>query len=238
MKFVVAGENALIIYFADKPSDQVASKIKSSVAYIKAHFADLIIELIPSYTSLFIAFDEHKIGHKQLIGQLEVSLNALPDYRNVAVKLVELPAYYGVDVGWDLKRISDKSKLSIEQVVALHQQLEYRVYAIGFAPGFAYMGHVDERIAMPRLNSPRQRVPKGAIGIADQQTAVYPNTSPGGWNIIGLCPIPMFNYTPNSNAPNSQGKIPDIMPLQVGDKVKFKAISRDEFLALGGQLHE
>jgi len=103
--------------------------------------------------------------------------------------------------------------------------MQYRVYAIGFAPGFAYLGEVDARIAAPRLATPRKKVPKGAVAIADRQTAVYPAVSPGGWNLIGLCPVDMFN-------PNAK----PTMPVQVGDKVQFKSIEREEFLSLGGQL--
>jgi KipI family sensor histidine kinase inhibitor len=99
------------------------------------------------------------------------------------------------------------------------------VYAIGFAPGFAYLGEVDKRIAAARLATPRQKVPRGAVGIADRQTAVYPAVSPGGWNLIGLCPQRMFDPVARPT-----------MPVAVGDRVKFDAISRDEFLALGGEL--
>ena len=87
------------------------------------------------------------------------------------------------------------------------------------------MGEVDERIATPRLSTPRMKVPKGAVAIADRQTAVYPSVSPGGWNIIGLCPIDMFD-----------AKASPTMPVNVGDKVKFKAISKEKFLSLGGTL--
>jgi len=115
--------------------------------------------------------------------------------------------------------------MSVEQVISLHQAQEYRVYAIGFSPGFAYLGEVDERIAMPRLATPRLKVPKGAIAIADRQTAIYPAQSPGGWNIIGSCPVDMFN-------PNKK----PIMPVSVGDRVKFYAIDKQQYLALGGSL--
>ncbi|MDX2348894.1 MAG: carboxyltransferase domain-containing protein, partial [Porticoccus sp.] len=115
--------------------------------------------------------------------------------------------------------------LSVDEVIALHQAQEYRVYAIGFAPGFAYLGQVDERIAAPRLATPRPQVPRGAVGIADRQTAIYPAVSPGGWNLIGLCPQPMFD--PN-NDPS--------MPVQVGDRVRFRGIDRQTFLDLGGEL--
>jgi KipI family sensor histidine kinase inhibitor len=138
---------------------------------------------------------------------------------------VTLPVYYGLESGPDLERLATTAALSVEQFVDLHQQREYRVYAIGFAPGFAYLGEVDQRIAAPRLSTPRQRVPRGAVGIADQQTAVYPAQSPGGWNLIGLCPLSMFNP-----------KAKPTMPVAVGDRVQFEAVSRDQFLALGGEL--
>ena len=140
-------------------------------------------------------------------------------------KTVQLPVYYGEEAGPDLNRLAANAGLSIEQVIKLHQSIEYRVYAIGFAPGFAYLGEVDERIAAPRLSTPRKKVPKGAVAIADRQTAVYPAQSPGGWNLIGLCPTDMFN--PHGDP---------IMPVSVGDKIQFIEINREQFLKLGGQL--
>ena len=121
--------------------------------------------------------------------------------------------------------IAERGKISVDQVIEIHQQQEYRVYAIGFAPGFAYLGEVDERIAAPRLATPRMKVPRGAVAIADRQTAVYPAPSPGGWNLIGLCPTRMFD-------PEKQPS----MPVQVGDRIQFKAIDREEFISLGGEL--
>ena len=130
-----------------------------------------------------------------------------------------------MESGPDLSNLAKIANLSINEVITIHQQVEYRVYAVGFAPGFAYLGNVDKRIAAPRLSTPRLRVPRGAVAIADQQTAVYPSESPGGWNLIGLCPTLMFD-------PN---KIPS-MPVKTGDRVKFKAIERNEFIELGGDV--
>ena len=110
-------------------------------------------------------------------------------------------------------------------VINIHTATEYRVYAIGFAPGFAYLGQVDERIAAPRLATPRLKVPRGAVAIADQQTAVYPAESPGGWNLIGMCPTPMFD--PLRDPP---------MPVAVGGRVRFEAVDRATYLELGGEL--
>jgi KipI family sensor histidine kinase inhibitor len=154
--------------------------------------------------------------------------NALADLDSVdgaAGDLVTLPVYYSLESGPDLEVIAERAKLDVAAVIDIHQQQEYRVYAIGFAPGFAYLGEVDERIAAPRLATPRQKVPRGAVAIADRQTAVYPAISPGGWNLIGLCPTRMFDPASDPS-----------MPVKVGDRIRFSAIERAHFLELGGEL--
>jgi len=232
----IAGENALIIYFAEKASSEVSAKVQQAEQLIRqAMTGDLavdIIDLIPSYASILVVFNLLSTDHHQVRNKLRLLLHSLNDNPKTnddsnKSSVVELPVYYATESGPDLVVIAKRNKLSVEQVIEIHQSKEYRVYAIGFAPGFAYLGEVDQRIASPRLSTPRMKVPKGAVAIADKQTAVYPNVSPGGWNIIGLCPVDMFDITA---AP--------IMPVKVGDKVKFKAIDKDEFLSLGGQLPE
>ena len=136
-----------------------------------------------------------------------------------------LPVYYHPEAGEDLEALAERAGMSIDDVIALHSGGEYRVYAIGFAPGYAYLGEVDSRIAAPRLSTPRQKVPRGAVAIADRQTAVYPAPSPGGWNLIGRCPVRMFD--PDRDP---------IMPVSVGDRVRFEPIDRARFLELGGEL--
>jgi KipI family sensor histidine kinase inhibitor len=150
---------------------------------------------------------------------------AAPDEVPASGNRITLPAYYSAESGADLLTLAADRGLTPEDVIRIHTEQEYRVYAIGFAPGFAYLGEVDERIAAPRLSTPRQRVPRGAVAIADRQTAVYPAVSPGGWNLIGLCPLRMFN--PDSDP---------TMPVTVGDIVSFEPIDRDRFLELGGEL--
>lgn len=225
MKIHIAGENALIIYFAEQASPQVAASIQKAVTLLQKDCHDVIVDLVPSYASLLIIFDLFKCDHHQLRNRIRTSLLGLTHIDKLKGKLVELPAYYDEKVGVDLIRIAEKAQLTTAEVITIHHSLEYQVYAIGFAPGFAYLGEVDPRIAMPRLKTPRTKVPKGAIAIADKQTAVYPNVSPGGWNIIGLCPVEMFNA---KNTP--------VMPVSVGDRVKFCPINKKDFLNLGGQL--
>ncbi len=234
----IAGENALILYFCEQGGGQfsvnVSAKVQQAEQLIRKameqELADDIIDLVPSYASLMVMFNMMTTDHHQIRNKLRTLLQSLNDSSKEQcaaddASIVELPVYYSHESGPDLSVIAQRAQLTVEQVIELHQAQEYRVYAIGFAPGFAYLGEVDERIAAPRLSTPRMKVPKGAVAIADRQTAVYPSVSPGGWNIIGLCPINMFDAKANPT-----------MPVNVGDRVKFTAISKDEFLTLGGLL--
>jgi len=183
--------------------------------------------MVPSYASLLVIYDQLATDHLEIRSGIRKVLSQLGESDNREGNLVILPAYYSTESGPDLEALAQRADLSTEEVIKIHSEMEYRVYAIGFAPGFAYLGEVDERIAAPRLSTPRTRVPRGAIAIADRQTAVYPAVSPGGWNLIGLCPTRMFN-------PEAE----PTMPVQVGDRIRFNPISRDEFFALGGELGE
>lgn len=226
----VAGENSLIVYFGDSPSAAIATQIAQTVAYLKTVLGDLLVDLVPSYASLLVIYQPLHTDHyyiRSIIREALIKIGNEPgaDQNQPQGNSMSLPVYYSTESGPDLQSLANRAKLSIEEVIAIHQQTEYRVYAIGFAPGFAYLGEVDERIAAPRLATPRQKVPRGAVAIADRQTAVYPAQSPGGWNLIGLCPQRMFD-------PNDEPS----MPIQVGDRVHFTAISREKFISLGGEL--
>jgi KipI family sensor histidine kinase inhibitor len=225
MKIETAGQNAFIVYFADKTSAAVSAQIQAAVTNILATMQDDIVDLVPSYASLLVIFDLDQGDHFAVKKKLRAALADLASVDASAGELVTLPAYYSLESGPDLEVIAELGQISVDEVIEIHQQQEYRVYAIGFAPGFAYLGEVDERIAAPRLATPRQKVPRGAVTIADRQTAVYPAVSPGGWNLIGLCPTRMFDPDKNPS-----------MPVKVGDRIRFEAISRDEFLTRGGEL--
>jgi KipI family sensor histidine kinase inhibitor len=225
MKIEVAGENAFIVYFADHASAAVSAQIQGAVDSILGSMQDCIVDLVPSYASLLIIFDLDRSDPYAIRQKLRAALANVDEADTSAGELVTLPVYYSLESGPDLELIAERGKLGIDEVIDIHQQQEYRVYAIGFAPGFAYLGEVDERIAAPRLATPRQKVPRGAVAIADRQTAVYPAVSPGGWNLIGLCPTRMFD-------PASE----PCMPVKVGDRIRFSAIDRDQFLAAGGEL--
>lgn len=237
MRVEVAGENSLIIYFGDTTAPEISAQVQQASRALTDALGDKIIDQVTSYASLLLIFDPLRCDHydvrsviRHMLQDIGITTGARhankPAINNTS-NCVELPVYYSEESGPELSLISQNSGLSIEEVIALHQSLTYRVYAIGFAPGFAFLGQVDERIATARLSTPRLKVPRGAVGIADRQTAIYPDVSPGGWNLIGLCPTRMFNpdATPT-------------MPVSVGDEVRFKAISREEFFKLGGEIGE
>ncbi|MBR9867028.1 MAG: 5-oxoprolinase subunit PxpB [Oceanospirillales bacterium] len=227
MRIEIAGENALIIYFGEKTDPRVSSQVQQAVTILETELSGKLIDMVPSYASLLVIYDQLATDHLEIRSGIRKVLSQLGESDNREGNLVILPAYYSTESGPDLEALAQRADLSTEEVIKIHSEMEYRVYAIGFAPGFAYLGEVDERIAAPRLSTPRTRVPRGAIAIADRQTAVYPAVSPGGWNLIGLCPTRMFNPEADPT-----------MPVQVGDRIRFNPISRDEFFALGGELGE
>jgi KipI family sensor histidine kinase inhibitor len=223
----IAGQNAFIVYFAEQTSAAVSAQIQAAVDSILGSMADCIVDLVPSYASLLVIFDLDRSDPYAIRQGLRLALANLDGTDAAAGDLVTLPVYYSLESGPDLEVIAERGNISVEDVIDIHQQQEYRVYAIGFAPGFAYLGEVDERIAAPRLATPRQKVPRGAVAIADRQTAVYPAVSPGGWNLIGRCPTRMFDPASDPS-----------MPIKVGDRIRFSAIDRERYLELGGELSD
>jgi len=220
-----AGANAFIVYFGARVSEAISAQIQSAVVNISSNLADCIVDLIPSYASLLVIFDPDRCDHFEVRRRLALTLSDLSPDPTKSGSVVTLPVYYSIESGPDLEVIAQRAGIGVDEVINIHQSGQYRVYAIGFAPGFAYLGEVDERIAAPRIATPRQKVPRGAVAIADRQTAVYPAISPGGWNLIGLCPTRMFDP---ASTPS--------MPVAVGDRVRFQAIGKDEFIASGGEL--
>jgi KipI family sensor histidine kinase inhibitor len=227
MKLRTVGEDALMLYVGDSSSEQTLAEVQAAVTRIEQALGEELVDLVPSYASVLILYDPLRSDRLAITNRVRAALRAPRTALDAtsSARSVVLPVYYAPESGADLEKLAARAGLSTEQVIALHAGTQYRVYAIGFAPGFAYLGQVDERIAAPRLATPRHSVPRGSVGIADRQTAIYPAASPGGWNLIGLCPLPMFD-------PAAQ----PCMPVSVGDAVRFEPISRERFLALGGSL--
>ena len=214
-----------MVYFGDVVDAQTSARVQAATSAIEYVMGEDLIDLVPSYASVLILYNPLRTNHLSVARRVRDVLGTVSTPAILERRTVVLPVYYATEVGADLESLAERAGLPISQVIDRHAGASYRVYAIGFAPGFAYLGEVDDRIAAPRLATPRARVPRGSVAIADRQTAVYPSVSPGGWNLIGRCPVPMFD-------PDAQPS----MPVSVGDTVRFEPISRERFLTLGGDL--
>lgn len=215
----------MILYLGEDTNPQVSARVQSAARLIEHALGEDLIDLVPSYASLLIIYNPLQTDHMKVRLQVHEAIHTIVASEQNEGRVVVLPVYYSCESGEDLEQMAERASMSVDDVIELHSSGEYRVYAIGFAPGFAYLGEVDERIAAPRLATPRQKVPRGAVAIADRQTAVYPAVSPGGWNLIGRCPQRMFNP-----------KATPTMPVCVGDQIKFEPISRGRFIEMGGEL--
>ncbi|MBP5076308.1 5-oxoprolinase subunit PxpB [Pseudomonas chlororaphis] len=190
---------------------------------LRAAFGERLIDLVPSYTTLMVHYDLRALSPSQARELIDLALTDLtPDSRTGGQRHV-LPVWYDLSVGPELSLLSRRSGLSVNEVIRCHSEREYQVFALGFAPGFAFMGLVDEVLAAPRLNTPRKRVAAGSVGIAERQTAAYPVVSPGGWNLIGRTPSRLFDRERDGYS-----------LMQPGDSVRFAAVDHAEFIRLGG----
>lgn len=190
---------------------------------LRASFAGQLIDLVPSYTTLMVHYDGLALSPAQARELIAEALTDLhPETRNSGQCHV-LPVWYDLSVGPELSLLATRAGCSVSDVIRRHSEHEYQVFALGFAPGFAFMGLVEEALAAPRLNTPRKRVASGSVGIAERQTAAYPAQSPGGWNLIGRTPSALFDREREGYS-----------LMQPGDTVQFAPITHAEFIRLGG----
>ncbi|MCR4536893.1 5-oxoprolinase subunit PxpB [Pseudomonas sp. 18.1.10] len=190
---------------------------------LSAAFSNGLVDIVPSYTTIMIHFDLALVNPLQAKQVIRSALSDLAPAASTTGRHHPVPVWYDRTVGPELELLAKQINRSVEEVIELHSQQHYHVFALGFAPGFAFMGMVPEVLATARLSTPRKRVMPGSVGIAERQTAVYPAESPGGWNILGRTPTTLFD-------PAIEG----YSLFQPGDTVQFVPIDRAEFLRLGG----
>lgn len=226
MKIEQIAPNALLITFSDSMCIETMKVVQKAFKNIKNLNDKHLLEITPSYTTIFISF--HLLYHnfddlKKRLFDI-ININTLLKFDE---ELVTIDVYYGKEVGLDLEKISNEKSLSIGEIINIHSNKLYDVYAMGFLPGFAFLGEVDVPIRTHRLSTPRNKVPKGSVAIADNQSAIYPIDSAGGWNIIGQTTRELFF----KNNPKDS-----ISLLSIGKQVKFNPITKKEFLQNGGKL--
>jgi len=217
-EFLPAGDSAIIIKAGNEISVEINRTIKTLLARIEKENIAGITDFIPSYNELMICYNPAITSLEKLKAKI-VALEA--DIENSKLSesnTKEVPVLYGGDYGPDLEDVAKHNNLSPEDVIRIHSSAEYLVYMLGFTPGFCYLGGMDQRIAMPRKETPRLKIPEGAVGIADQQTGIYPIESPGGWQLIGQTPLKLFDAH----------RKPEFL-FNMGDTLRFIPVTKEEF---------
>lgn len=223
------GDQAVIIEFGKTIDENTHERVKSTAIYFEENPWEWMTEYIPAFSTIAVFYDpmkvldylgktESRLPYELVVEELDRNLATLKERQSAQARVVEIPVCYGGDLGPDLSFVAEHNGLTEKQVIEHHTQGDYLVYMIGFAPGFPYIGGMTKKIATPRKEEPRLQIPAGSVGIAGSQTGVYPIETPGGWQLIGRTPLPLFQ--PDQVNPSL---------LQAGDKVVFKAITRQEY---------
>jgi len=212
------GLHAILIEWPNRVEEAILEDILQFMGVLKAKMDLEAWELLPAYNSLTLIRRDGTIDFQKFREQLKDWYGEDGKVKKNDRFLWRLPVCYDLDFGIDLTDVSGQLDKSVDEVIELHTTYKYTVYGIGFLPGFMYLGGLPETLEVPRKASPRLKVAKGAVGIAAKQTGIYPQDSPGGWNIIGNCSVPMFNVAEEPAC-----------FVSVGDKVQFYAIERAEY---------
>jgi KipI family sensor histidine kinase inhibitor len=220
-RFQRASDQSLLIYFGHQITLEAHDRVRKLLRLLETEQIPGVRNLHPAYHSILIKFDPLQRNHDELESILRQYVERLENASLPKPREVEIPVCYGGEHGPDLNDVSEILGITPERVIALHSSSTYLVYFLGFVPGFAYLGGLPEALVTPRLATPRRKVPPGSVGIAGNQTGVYPFATPGGWRLLGRTPVSMFR--PDRN---------ELSLLSIGDHVRFRPISPEQFTAL------
>ncbi|PWA12840.1 allophanate hydrolase [Pueribacillus theae] len=212
------GDCGIRIHFGDEVSVKTNQKIIAYKSLLEKKDCEGITDIVPGYTTLSLFYDPSRYTYKQMfhiIEEIHDKVKIAPEKKAV---IYHIPTCYGEPYGVDLHVVAKCNGISPEEVIAIHSGKNYYIYMLGFLPGFPYLGGLEKRIATPRLDTPRLKVPAGSVGIAGEQTGIYPLDSPGGWRIIGRTPVKLFE-------PERE---PSIL-FEAGNYIRFEPIEADEF---------
>ncbi len=224
-KVKAAGDRAIVAEFENCISEETNRKVYSLQEWIKSQEIKGIEEMLPAYRSLLITYRPEKMCYKSLKKKLEKYRQAEKTEGEGKKRIMLIPCCYGKEYGPDLEDMSRELGVSREEIIRIHGSVDYRIYMMGFLPGFVYLGGLDKRICIPRLKSPRLKIPAGAVGIGGDQTGIYPMESPGGWRIIGSTPLDL--YDPQKEDP---------VLCRSGEYIRFIPVSEDEYMQIKNEV--
>ncbi|MBU8907545.1 5-oxoprolinase subunit PxpB [Desertibacillus haloalkaliphilus] len=219
------GDAAIRIQFGSVLSKELNQTIRSFSQQLQQEDLRGVTEWVPTYTAVTVFYQPDKVSYQTLTQQLMSVYEEVKDSKVPPAKVIYIPTYYGGDVGPDLSYVAERNHLSVDEVISIHSNQPYLIYMIGFTPGFPYLGGMSKKIATPRLESPRAKVPAGSVGIAGEQTGVYSLDTPGGWQIIGKTPVKLYDHTRT-----------EPVLLEAGNYLKFYSVTKEEYQAIEEQI--
>src|SRR6266849_6223790 len=223
-RFQFASDQSLLVCFGQQITLDAHQRVRKLLWLLESEPIAGLRNLHPAYCSLLIKFDILKLQHGELEATLRPYLERLDDVILPPSRQLEIPVCYGGEYGPDLDDVAAMHGMTPARAIELHASTNYLVYFLGFVPGFAYLGELPEALVTPRLATPRRRVPRGSVGIAGNQTGVYPFATPGGWRLLGRTPIAMFRSDRDG-----------LGLLSIGDRVRFVPISCERFATMENQ---
>lgn len=214
VKIMPAGDAALVVEFGDIIDETVNAHVHALARKIEEQHIAGIMEVVPTFRSVLVQYDVFASSYSQIRNLVQSLADNLDVSDQTVKKIVKIPCCYGARFGQDLSDMEKLTGLDRDEIIAIHSATDYKIYMLGFLPGFVYLGGLDKRIEVPRLKTPRVKIRKGAVGIGGNQTGIYPMDSPGGWRLMGATPIDL--YDENRETP---------ILLEAGEYIRFVPIS-------------
>lgn len=218
VRYLVSGDCAVCVEFGNKISPDINTKIRAFKIAVEKSGIEGIVETVPTYRSLLVHYKPEVIGFKELTEKFEDLMGAISNIQIPPPTVIEIPVLYGGEMGPDIENVAAHNGKTVEEVIKIHTSEEYLIYMLGFIAGFPYLGGMSKEIATPRLKSPRVKIDGGSVGIAGEQTGVYPVDSPGGWQLIGRTPLKL--YDADREKP---------VLLEAGQYIKFRSVDAAEY---------
>lgn len=227
VRYLVSGDCAVCVEFGNEISPEINEKIRAFKIAVEKEGIEGIVETVPTYRSLLVVYKPEVIRFKELTKKFDAILNSMSGIQIPPPTVIEIPVLYGGEMGPDLETVASHNGKTPEEVIRIHTSEEYLIYMLGFIAGFPYLGGMSKEIATPRLKSPRVKIEGGSVGIAGEQTGIYPVASPGGWQLIGRTPLKL--YDADREKP---------VLLEAGQYIKFRSVTEEEYRTIEKQVED